>query len=475
MLVTSTKIAGLLDGGQYRNAEGALARSRIQDDLVALILQADIEIYFARLEEGAGLLAEVSEKLNALPLEAAARYALAKGTLHYWRYEYEAAEVEFDGAQQLCRLLGNRFQSARCLWELGRIKRRRGEYQAAEGFTSRARDLIKDDAAEHIERFEFLSGLLDLNSAICHHQLGDLDRACELYVTSTELLRRSEEGRYYGCALNSYGSLLVRLGRYEEAFEALQTSNRVCTEMAILEDISHAKSNLAWAMLRQGQFAESEEMLKEAIELGQRVGDIPGTAIRLELLGELYLAKGDFVGAKRHIDSAIEQADLGDHDYQKGYSRITAGRILLAQRDTRNAEKMLTRALEIGEKIQSIPLIARSCLYLSEVYLSISTVRGQEFLGRASELLADYRDVVMENDLKRISGRYRGERIVVTSENKLTINGHLLPTWNAAKEAVERFLLKNALAQAGDNQAKAGEILGISKVHVHDKRKQYGL
>lgn len=473
--VTSTRVADMLDGGQYQGAERSLSKLVIQRDPVLAVLQAEVEIYYTRFDAAAELLDRVKSGLGDLQLASVARYTLARGELHYWRYEYEAAEQEFLAAKQICRLLGEPFLLARCYWEIGRLQRRQAEYTKAEACLQQARELVKDESTVNIERFEFLSGLIDYNEGTCCQQLGDLDRASELYGSAIELLRRSEEGRYYGNALNSYGSLLIRLGRYQEALEPLQSASRIFTELATLEDLSHSRSNLGWALLKLGNYVEAEQLMCEGLELAQRIGDIAGAAIRLNLLTELHLEKGEFDAARRYNESAIQQADLGNHGFERSYTRITAGRIALARGDALGAERHLTVALEIGEKMQSGALIARASLYLAEAFLGISTVKGQEFLARATQSVAEYRDAALEADLTRVASRYRGERIVVTPDNKLTINGHLLPTWNAAKESVERFLLKNALAQSGDNQAKAGEILSISKVHVHDKRKQYGL
>ena len=43
------------------------------------------------------------------------------------------------------------------------------------------------------------------------------------------------------------------------------------------------------------------------------------------------------------------------------------------------------------------------------------------------------------------------------------------------EEALEEFLLKNALDQADGNLTKTGKILDITKVHVRDRKILYGL
>lgn len=473
--VAASKVAEMLDGGQYRRAEKLLANHDAPDDPLLCILRAEVEIYFTRLDQGARWLDRVQPNLAELSIPAAARYGLIRGELHYSRYEDAEAKEQFLTAQQIYKLLGDSFHLANCLCRLAGLKRRQADYPKAQSLLGRARELIRSESPEQIERFEFLSGLIDFNEGECHHRQGDFDRASALYASAVELLRRSEEGRFFANALNGHGLLLLRLGQYQESFEALQSSSRILAELAALGDLEESRSNLARAMIKLRQYAEAEEILKEGAEFARRTGDVDHTALCFELFAELYFEKGELESARRYIGSAIEYADLGHHAERKCGTRILAGRIALARGDTRAAEAELTRALDVADASQNSTLRARVCLYLAEAALATSTVKGQEYLAQASELLTRHHDASLELDFKRISGRYRGERISVTTDNKLTINGHLLPTWNAAKEAVERFLLKNAIDQAGGNQAKAGEILGISKVHVHDKRKQYGL
>ncbi len=471
--VSGSRMVELLDGGQYRRAEKLLAEMAETSSPMRLVLRAEIEIYFARLEEAAQLLNQVQSCLDDIHL--AARYAMTRGSLHYWRYEYNEADEHFQTAYHIYKLTNDSFNLASALCSLGRLRRRKGEFKEAGDLLAKARELLKGESPEHIERFEFLAGLIDFNVAVCRHEMGDLESASSLYHSSIELLRRSEECRYYGLALNSYGSLLVRLGRYQEALEPLQAANRIFTELATLEDLNHSRSNLAWALIRLKNYGEAEELLKDGIELAHRVGDIASTSVYLRLFAELNLMKGDVGGARRSVDSAIEQADLSSNIGHQASSRILGARISLAKGDAYNAEQALNTALELAQKSGNQSLEARARLYLADTLVTTSSVKGREYLNKACDLLANYREAALDQDVKRISDRYRGERVTITADNKLMINGNLLPTWNTAKEAVERFLLKNALEQAQDNQTKAGQILGITKVHVHDKRKQYGL
>jgi len=114
-------------------------------------------------------------------------------------------------------------------------------------------------------------------------------------------------------------------------------------------------------------------------------------------------------------------------------------------------------------------------IYLAEAYHGFHVTRGQEFLDKATILMEGQQDASFKSEYDAVVNKYRRERIVVSGENKFIIDGNLLPEWEDAKRGLEIFLLRNALKQSENNMTQAGKLLGISKVHVHTRRKQYGL
>jgi len=466
----ASDVLKLIDEGQFVRADKVLSQSGPSHDPMMNVLKAEVEIYFARLDQADDLLEAVAPDIESIHL--AARYALARGGLLYWRYDYEEASDQLQAAYHMYKFLADSFYMASALYGLGRLRRRQAQYEAAVDLLNRARAMVE---AEETTRGDFLRGLIDFNLGVCQHQLGDLKTASALYESSVGLLRDTEEYRYYGLALNSYGALLKRLGKYDAALNCLERATQIFSRLGIFEDMAHTTSNLALTLIRLQRYDEAQRLLYESIELRHRVGDIAGTALCLELLAELNLEVGDLPAAVTFAAQAMEQADLATNSFQQAYARITAGRVCFRKGDAFGAEKRLLAALDMAATLESKELICVASLYLAECYLVLSPLKGREYLWKSAELLHDFQDVWFQSEFERISQRYKGERISITEDNKLLINGNLLPTWAAAKEAVEKFLLKNALEQSEDNQTQAGRLLGITKVHVHDKRKQYDI
>jgi tetratricopeptide (TPR) repeat protein len=460
----------LIDDGQFVDAEKQLSQISRLDDPMLRVAKAEVEIYFARINEAAEVLGEVAPEIEDIHL--AARYALTRGELLYWRYEQEQAEEQLQAAYHIYKFLGDDVRVANALYNLGRLRRRQSHYDEAQAMLGRGREMLE---TEETTRGDFLRGLIDFNLGVCKHELGDLAAARELYESALRLLRETEGCRYYGLALNIYGALFTRIGEYPKALAYLREASEIFSRIGTLDDLARTTSNLAWTFIRLKDLNQAERYLQESVELHQRIGDISGTSLCLKLFAQLHLEAGNLNEAKRFASQAVEQADLGHDDFGMSDALIIAGQVAFRLGDYWNAEKSLGTALDLANKLDSKMLQTHGYLYLAEASLPTSPVKGREYLAKAAGLLTEYHDPWLDNELERISQRYKGERISITDDNRLVINGNLLPTWASAKEAVEKFLLKNALEQTEGNQTKAGQLLSITKVHVHEKRKQYGI
>ncbi len=479
-----SRLQDLTDCGKFREAETLLNRDPKDMSPLIQILGAEIDIYFERLDRAANRL---HQALALVGRDSLARFVSVRGQLHYCKFEYEQADEDLQLAYRLYKFAGDTLHVATAQYNLGRLRRRQSRYKEAQSLLGSARQLIKLESQDLAERFEFLRGLIDFNDAVCIHQQGHLDDAGRLYASSIELLRRSEGGKYYGCALNSYAMHLRRLGRLDEAVACLENAIRIAECFGAPELLAAPLNNLSLVMLRMKRYEEAERLVREAIELYQRAGSISGVSEALDSLAQVYLEKGELERAERVAVQAMEQADLSRNPFDQAEADIRLGIISYRKHcvtdrtrggfddGCQSARRFLESAIRMNEEIGSKELSATATLYLAEVYLGISVVKGREILERARELVHSYGDIYLIQEFERIAQRYQGERMTLSNDNCLSISGNFLPRVSEAKAEVERFLIKNALHQAGNNQSEAGRLLGVSKVYIHQKRKQFGL
>jgi tetratricopeptide (TPR) repeat protein/DNA-binding protein Fis len=459
----------LIDSGKFQRAEELLKTRRSLSPL-SRIYEAEVHTYFNRLEEAGELLEPLQP--HDLPVSEAARLALARGEWHYWRFEYEAAEMQFHIAEWMYRSMDDEYGMAKAMYNLGRLQRREAKFDAAQESLQKALALVEDHQGE---KKEYLKALINFNQGVCFHQLGQLDKAADFFTSSMVTLGRLERGMYYGMALSSYGMVLMRKGLYEESLSVLKQAIGVLQGIGSFESLGVAMNNTGLTLIGLQRFEEAERLLQESLELHQRAGHIAGVSSTLETLAKLFLELPDLRKAEKYAKEAIEQADLSHNDLVKAQALISLGRVSLKRNDFLPDDKPLHQALEIAEKLDDKVLQMTALLYLAECESFCRPIVARERLAQVKKMLEEHPYIWLAQEIERIVQRIQGERIRITPDNWLMMNGNLLPNWYAVKESVETFLVKNALRQSGGNLTKAGTIIGISKVHVRDKKMEYEL
>ncbi|GBC78040.1 hypothetical protein HRbin08_01526 [bacterium HR08] len=474
MRTTKVREIALLEqavfSGRFREAE-RLAEELSPTDLRSAAAKAQVLIYKGELEEAGALLEAFEKQLTEANLKGAAEFGLAKAEWHYWRGEYEEAERQAQVVFGIYSLNRDRFGLARALYVLGRVHRRQGDYERARQEMLQA--LEEAEAVTDRPR-EFLFGLIMFNLGVIHYFLGNLARAEEELLAAIRALEE-ERGRYYGNALNFYGTLLIGKGLYEEAARVIQSAYECLSESAFFDDLAHATNNLAYACLRMGQFERASRLLHESLELRRRSKDIAGESATLELFGRLRFEQGQLEEAEQILRQAIELAELGKNPHEKAVALITLGRVLMAQGALDESQRALEEALDLAMQLKNKSLQAESHAYLAELWVHRGNgMQALEHLRRTKAFINGHRDAYLRAQIERIERLVQQHRIKA-EEGIFMIRGSFLPTWREAHEMLGRFLLAEALRHAGENQTKAAELLGVTKAYITMLRKKYGI
>ncbi len=456
--------------GRFREAE-QIAEGISPTDLRSAAAKAHILIYKGRLEEAGALLESLEKRLTEANLKEAAEFGLAKAEWHYWRGEYEAAERQAQVVFGIYGLNDDRFGLARALYVLGRVHRRQGDYEKARQEMLRA---LEEAEAVTDRPTDFLVGLIAFNLGVIYYFLGNLVQAEQELLTAIRALE-GERGRYYGNALNFYGTLLIGKGLYEEAVRIIQSAYECLSESAFFDDLAHATNNLAYAYLRMGQFERASQLLHESLELRRRSKDIAGESATLELFGRLRFEQGQVSEAEHTLRQAIELAELGKNPHEKVVALISLGRVLMAQGRWDEAHRVLEEALDLAMQLKNMLLQAESHAYLAEFWVHRGNgMQALEHLRRTKAFSSGYRDAYLLSEIERIERLIQQQRIKA-EEGVFMIRSSFLPTWREAHEMLGKFLLAEALRHAGENQTKAAELLGVTKAYITMLRKKYGI
>jgi tetratricopeptide (TPR) repeat protein len=468
----STAVEEAILSGNFKEAE-RISEEMPVEDIKSAALNAQLLIYKGELEEAERILDTYEGRLLAeANLKDAAEFGLAKAELSYWRGEFEEAERQAQVVFGIYSLNNDHFGLARSLYMLGRVCRRRGDFDRAEEY------MLK--ALEHAESLEggeadFLIGLISYNLGAINHNLGHFKQAESQYLKAIEQLKKAEAGRYYGNALNGYGSLLNSKGKYQEASEVIQEAYDCFSENACFDDLAHATNNLSYAYIRMGEFEEASKRLSESVELRRRSKDIAGESVTLELYGKLRFEQGNLQEAQQALEQAVEMAELAKNQHEKTVALITLGRVLLANREMDKSGDVLQEALRTAIELKNKSLQAEAYAYLAEFsVIKGNGVEALDHLKRTKSLINGYSDAYLLAQIERIEKLVQGEK-VRSEEGMFSIKSSFLPTWREAHESLGKFLLTEALKHADDNQTRAAELLGVTKAYITMLRKRYGV
>ncbi len=274
---------------------------------------------------------------------------------------YDAAGRINDAKETLQRALQAAPDSAKILFQLGRLAYHSGDRQGALGYLAHARDLDPQNAAVH---FFFGMVCVELNL------LPDAKKSLE------EAVRLNPENAFYNYAL---GSVLIQANssdeavRYFEKFQSLRPqdphaklalglayfySYRYDDARSELNEAASRKETRVGAELFLGRMDVREAKLDEAAEHFQKsISADPSVCDAYAGLGLVYINKKDYTSAERTLLKAVE---LNSADYLSNERLLTvylrtknpkadeqAKKVEEIRKSGQEKERLLMRTLEI--------------------------------------------------------------------------------------------------------------------------------
>src|SRR5262249_15792693 len=409
----------LIESGQFLSAEEMFSERRT-DDPLEMVIRAEVEMYFGRLDEAASLLQEVAPR--ASEIEVAARFSLASGRLATWRAEFESANTHLQTAYFFYKFQQDSFRTSQALLELGRLSRLRVELDDAQAKLNLAQDGIKGRTSK---RSEFLRGMVSSEAAALSIDRGEHEQATEHYAAAMRLLKGTERGRYYGRTLVGLASVKCSQGSYQDSLELFKEANIIFERYDLKNDLAECQLALAKALIRRHGYERAERLCEESRDLKR--GQPLGESMAFGLLAILGLKRNGTDEASNYAINAVELADESGFDDAKAEARTILGQVRLAEREFQQAVDALLEAAGIGRRRDSrlnpkwadhapVSILSRrleleATIYLAEAYHNVDTRAGRNELARAEEILKDLDNAWLEEEFDRVSKKYE-EQIV---------------------------------------------------------------
>jgi tetratricopeptide (TPR) repeat protein/tRNA A-37 threonylcarbamoyl transferase component Bud32 len=146
--------------------------------------------------------------------------------------------------------------------------------------------------------------------------LGDMQGALAACDRALETVRRNgAELRLRADVLGARGTLLLRVGRVQEAVDAHAEAIAVCKRSGARRPEARARNSLAFAMFVLGRFEDAIALALEAIRIDLSIGGRFQIARTLSNIGRCYARLGDLERAKSYLGRARDAHErYGDQD-----------------------------------------------------------------------------------------------------------------------------------------------------------------
>ncbi len=194
------------------------------------------------------------------------------------------------------------------------------------------------------------------NLALVLKPLGQLDEARRMFERSLSLVEKSDgpESRAVALVLHSFGNLKLDLGEFTSARAMFERSLAI-REARFGHDhpvIAHSVVGVAESLWSLGDRGAAKSWLERAARIYERL-DPPSPRNQgyvLAQLGRLLGELGDFDGAERHLDRALELRTREGETVQRGLTYEAYGELRARQGDHEAAIERFSRSLDAREE-----------------------------------------------------------------------------------------------------------------------------
>ncbi|GAA4529674.1 tetratricopeptide repeat protein [Amycolatopsis samaneae] len=239
-------------------------------------------------------------------------------------------------------IVGDLEAQASTLNDLGQMHMLMGHDHQADHYLQQAHDL----ATAH--RMEYGLIAVTLNMARRHHHAGRALEAVTQYRAGLALTRASEYSYFHATAAYRLGNALVDAGRNEfEVYELYCEALRVYQVIGDIAGQISTRVALGSLLTRLGRYEEAEQHCRAASKLTDTTRHLP-TAMKLKTVwAQLAHAQREDATALRYAGEAVELAERSRHATGQARALSALGEILAAHGNITDACQMWRTAVKL--------------------------------------------------------------------------------------------------------------------------------
>ena len=203
---------------------------------------------------------------------------------------------------------------------------------------------------------------------LMHLRLNQAAEAMALLNDAVSISRKIDNDLEIPMSHNFLSTIYYSMGRNEQALALLEENLTMESNKADPVFESSTLNNLGTVSGRMGRYDQALKYLEEAEAVYRdKVGQAWGLALFYQIHGDVAYHAGDYEGAERYFQVAIETyRDLG-YDMGKCTSTIQLAESLKMAKRPIEAANEFHDALDLADQLHAIPLMLRATLGLAQV------------------------------------------------------------------------------------------------------------
>lgn len=245
--------------------------------------------------------------------------------------------------------------------KIASVYERKGEFNKA--IEAVERGLAEKDG-ENIENCRLLS-----RKGFSEMRQGKYDQAERDFLNALDICENFHNGREYADIHHGLGTVYLNTGEFNQSINHLKTALEEWEKIDDLDGKSSSLNSLGNVHLKKGDFHKALENYERSLELRKKIGDKRQISACLNNIATILSKKGEFEKSIEHYRRSHEiWQEIGD---QQGIATtyINMGEHYLKKGELDPALENLKKSLEISENIDYIEGVAASLTNLGDIFL----------------------------------------------------------------------------------------------------------
>jgi tetratricopeptide (TPR) repeat protein len=288
-----------------------------------------------------------------------------------------------DDAQGALALFQQAFEldpaNAENLLALALVQFRLGDIPSVEALMHQAREGVGEQAREDI------AGMIDMFAGVLHLRRGRLNEAAEKFEAASRIFEAREDPKSLVDAMMALASTQMKAGDLDSALANYNKAATLCTKFNYEIGLAQLYADLGLLLQGLGKFTEAEQMLLKSFTIADKHEEISIASVAAGNLALLYRETQDLDRAEEMVRQALQLEQRLKHKDGIARANLNLGTILFEKARFEEAVTHFKVSLQLYEELGFVEHASNAVYNLGN---------AQRALKRAGEAEACYRRAV---------------------------------------------------------------------------------